>query len=222
MNQQAWSTADNYLTESLGLHDSVLAGVLADSEAAGLPSIQVSAPQGKLLYLLARIGGARRILEVGTLAGYSTIWLARGLPADGVLVSLELESRHAEVARANLERAGLADRVQVRVGAASESLAGLVAEGVEPFDLVFVDADKEGYPDYLQWALRLTRPGSVLVFDNVVRGGRVLAPASDDTAAQGARRMLDLLADEPRVSATVVQTVGEKGYDGFALALVTN
>lgn len=222
MNQEMWSAFDDYLAGPLELRDSVLTAALADSEAAGLPSIQVSAPQGKLLYLLARIGGARRILEVGTLAGYSTIWLARGLPADGVLVSLELESRHAEVARANLERAGLADRVQVRVGAASESLAGLVAEGVEPFDLVFVDADKEGYPDYLQWALRLTRPGSVLVFDNMVRGGRVLAPASDDTAAQGARRMLDLLADEPRVSATVVQTVGEKGYDGFALALVTN
>lgn len=221
MNTQVWSKVDDFLTGPLGLDDPVLAAALADSEAAGLPPIQVSPPQGKLLHLLAAAGGARRILEIGTLGGYSTIWLARALPPDGRLVTLELRPRHAEVARANLARAGLADRVEIRVGPATDTLSALVAEAGDPFDLVFVDADKEGYPEYLEWALRLTHPGSLLVFDNVVRGGRVLDPAPDDSASQGVRRLFARLAEEPRVSATVVQTVGDKGYDGLAVAMVT-
>lgn len=221
MNEQVWSEVDDFLTGPLGLDDPVLAAALADSEAAGLPPIQVSPPQGKLLHLLATVGGARRILEVGTLGGYSTIWLARALPPDGRLVTLELRPRHAEVARANLARAGLTDRVEIRVGPATDTLSALVEEAGDPFDLVFVDADKEGYPEYLEWALRLTRPGSLLVFDNVVRGGRVLDPAPDDSASQGVRRLFARLEEEPRVSATVVQTVGGKGYDGLAVAMVT-
>ena len=199
----------------------MLTAALADSEAAGLPAIQVSPAQGKLLHLLARIRGARRILEVGTLGGYSTIWLARALPADGRLISLELQPHHAEVARADLARAGFTDQVEVRVGSAQESLAAMVAEQVEPFDFVFLDADKEAYPEYLEWSLRLTRPGSVLVFDNLVRHGRVLDPDSEDSDVRGVRRLMEMLAVEPRLSTTVIQTVGVKGYDGFGLAVVT-
>ncbi len=221
MSTQMWSAIDDYFAEPLGWHDPVLTAALADSEAAGLPAIQVSPAQGKLLHLLARIRGARRILEVGTLGGYSTIWLARALPADGRLISLELQPHHAEVARANLARAGFTDQVEVRVGPAQESLAAMVAEQVEPFDFVFLDADKEAYPEYLEWSLRLTRPGSVLVFDNLVRHGRVLDPDSEDSDVRGVRRLMEMLAVEPRLSTTVIQTVGVKGYDGFGLAVVT-
>jgi predicted O-methyltransferase YrrM len=180
----------------------------------------VSALQGSLLALLARLRGARRILELGTLGGYSTIWLARTLPAGGRLVTLERDAHHAEVARAAIAAAGLGDVVDLRVGPALETLPRLAGEGAGPFDLVFVDADKAANPEYLRWALVLGAPGTLIVADNVVRGGAVLDPPDDDPAARGARRFLELLAAEPRVSATVVQTVGAKGHDGFALALV--
>ncbi|MDQ3492099.1 MAG: O-methyltransferase [Chloroflexota bacterium] len=220
MTQERWSAVDAYISESLVAPDQALDATLADSEAAGLPSIQVAANQGKLLHLLARLQGARTILEIGTLGGYSTIWLARAVPLDGRLVTLELESRHAKVARANIARAGLAERVEVRVGPASESLARLAEQGVEPFDFVFIDADKEGYPAYLGWALKLTRPGSLIVADNVVRGGALIDPASSDPRVHAVRRFIELVAAEPRLDATVVQTVGSKGYDGLAFALV--
>ena len=186
-----------------------------------MPAIDVSAPQGKLLELLARLQRARSILEVGTLGGYSTIWLARGLVADGRLVTLEAEERYAAVARANLHRAGVAGVVDVRVGPALETLPHLEAEGVAPFDLIFIDADKAEYPEYLEWALRLSRPGTLIVADNVVRRGAVLERASDDPRVQGVRRFFELVARERRLDATALQTVGSKGYDGFALALVT-
>jgi predicted O-methyltransferase YrrM len=190
--------------------DAVLEAALRASEAAGLPAINVSPPQGKLLHLLARLIGARAILEIGTLGGYSTIWLARALPADGRLVTLEADARHAEVARANVAHAGLALVVDLRVGRALETLPQLASEGLDPFDLFFIDADKE----------RLSRPGSVIIVDNVVRGGAVTDAASEDPRVKGVRRFNEMLAAEPRVSATVIQTVGSKGYDGFALVLV--
>jgi predicted O-methyltransferase YrrM len=188
---------------------------------AGLPEIDVSPPQGKLLYLLARSIGAKRILEFGTLGGYSTIWLARGLPEDGRLISLEANPAYAEVAQANVERAGLGDVVDVRVGPALETLPGVEADGVGPFDLVFIDADKRNQASYLRWALKLSRPGTVIVGDNVVREGAVLDPASEDPSVQGIREFYDLIAAEPRLDATAIQTVGTKGHDGFALAVVT-
>jgi predicted O-methyltransferase YrrM len=217
MTQEQWDAVDGYFSGLLVGPDAALDAALEASDAAGLPQIAVSANQGKLLHLLARLRGARRILEIGTLGGYSTIWLARALPADGQLVTLEYDPKHAEVARANIERAGLADRVEVRVGAALDTLPGL--EG--PFDLAFIDADKPNNPDYFRAALRLSRPGSVIVVDNVVRGGRVADPDSTDPAVLGTRALAELLAAEPAVDATMVQTVGSKGYDGFALALVT-
>jgi predicted O-methyltransferase YrrM len=220
MTQQRWADVDDYLGAMFGAADPVLAAALEASAAAGLPDIQVSPLQGQLLHLLARSVGARRVLEVGTLGGYSTIWLGRALPAGGQLLSLEVQPRHAEVARANLDRAGLAGVAQVRVGPAAESLAQLAAAGTEPFDLVFIDADKAGYPEYLSWALRLTRPGSLIVGDNVVRSGAVADPDSDDPNVPGVRRFLELLAAEPGLTATVLQTVGVKGYDGLAIALV--
>ncbi len=222
MSQDRWTAVDSYISDLLVRPDEALEAALEGSEAAGLPAIQVAANQGKLLHLLARLQGARSILEVGTLGGYSTIWLARALPPGGRLITLELEPRHAEVARANIARAGLAERVEVRVGPASQSLPRLTQEGVEPFDLVFIDADKEGYPDYLGWALRLTRPGSLIVADNVVRGGALIDPDSSDPRVQAVRRFIELVAAEPRLDATVIQTVGSKGYDGLAFALVTS
>jgi predicted O-methyltransferase YrrM len=220
MTQKRWSAVDRYLSDLLLPPDADLVATLQSSHAAGLPAIQVAANQGKLLHLLARLQGAQRILEIGTLGGYSTIWLARALPPEGRLVTLELDLRHAEVARANVGQAGVADRVEVRMGPASESLAQLVAEGGGPFDLVFIDADKEGYPDYLGWALRLTRPGSLIVADNVVRGGAVMDAADSDPRVRAVRRFLELVGAEPRLDATVIQTVGSKGYDGLAFALV--
>ena len=198
----------------------MLDAALAGSSAAGLPAHDVSPLQGRLLELLARLQGARAILEIGTLAGVSTIWLARGLAAGGRLVTLEANARYAEVARANVAQAGLADVVAVRVGPALDTLRALAAEGAAPFDLVFIDADKRSNPEYLRWALELSRPGTLIVADNVVRGGAVADAASDDPTVVGVRRFLDLVAAEPRLTATAIQTVGEKGHDGFAMALV--
>jgi len=215
-----WSAVDRYVGGLLGDTDAVLEATLRSSAAAGLPQIQVSPLQGKLLQLLAQLSGARRILEIGTLGGYSTTWLARALPADGRLVSLERDERHANVARANLARAGLADRVEIRLGRALDSLASLERESVPPFDLTFVDADKPSYAEYLGWALRLSHPGSVILADNVVRRGEIVDPASDDPSVGGVRRMFEAIAREARLSATVVQTVGVKGYDGLLVAVV--
>ncbi|HEX4149238.1 MAG TPA: O-methyltransferase, partial [Pirellulales bacterium] len=193
---------------------------LAAIAAAGLPPISVSPNQGKLLWMLARIQAARSILEIGTLGAYSTIWLARALPVDGRLITLESDPRHAAVAQANIARAGLANRVELRLGLALETLPEIAAEGSGPFDLVFIDADKPSTPDYFDWALKLSHLGSVIIVDNVVRGGAVIDAASEDPSVQGVRRFHELLAAEPRVSATAIQTVGSKGYDGFAIALV--
>ncbi|MBI3504440.1 MAG: O-methyltransferase [Proteobacteria bacterium] len=219
---ERWTHVDRYVSDLLIGPDAALEGALAASDAAGLPSIAVSPPQGKLLHLLARATGARAILEIGTLGGYSTIWLARALPHDGRLVTLEYDATHAEVARSNVARAGLAAIVEVRVGRAIDSLPQLVAEGAGPFDLIFIDADKVGYPGYLDWSLRLSRPGTMIIADNVVRDGAVADPASEDANVRAVRRYNELLAAEPRLSATIVQTVGSKGYDGLAIALVTS
>ncbi len=220
MNQEQWSAVDEYAADLFVGDDPVLKGTLADSTAAGLPEIAVSPAYGKLLTLLARAVGARRILEIGTLGGYSTICLARALPADGRLVSLEINPFHADVARANIARAGLAGQVEVLVGRAVDSLAALAAASRGPFDLIFIDADKPGYTDYLVWSLRLTRSGTLIIADNVVRRGNVIDPESDDPNVQGVRRFNEMLAAEPRVEATILQTVGEKGYDGLAIAVV--
>ena len=217
MSEQAWSEVDRFLTDTLLPPDPALEAALADSRAAGLPAINVAPNQGKLLMLLAQAAGARRILEIGTLGGYSTIWLARALPVDGRLVTLEYSPKHAEVARRNIARAGFEDQVEVKVGAAVETLPTL--EG--PFDFVFIDADKPGYPDYFRWALKLARPGTVIVADNVVRAGKVTDPQGDANA-EGVRRMMELAAAEPRIAATAVQTVGSKGWDGFCLMRVTS
>ena len=217
---QLWDDVDDYFTTHLAPEDDVLRAALRDSEAAGLPSIAVTAPQGKLLQLLAQIQGARTILELGTLGGYSTIWLARALPADGRLVSLEYSPVNAEVANRNIARAGLDKIAEVRVGPALESLPRLADENPPPFDLVFIDADKGNNPHYLEWALRLTSTGSLIVVDNVVRGGRVADPGNPASDVQGTRTALELIGQHPRLSATAIQTVGSKGYDGFALARV--
>jgi predicted O-methyltransferase YrrM len=221
MIQEQWTAVDRYIDGLLLEPDPVLEETLKASIAAGLPPINVTASQGKLLQILARSQGARAILEVGTLGGYSTIWLARALPAGGRLVTLEADPKHAEVARANFARAGLTEIVDLRVGRAQDTLPQLVAEGKGPFDLIFIDADKPGYPDYFKWALKLSRRGSVIIADNVVRKGAVADASSADPIVQGVRRFYELLASEPRVSATAVQTVGSKGYDGFAIAFVT-
>ena len=207
---------DGYLAGLLVGPDAALDAALAANAAAGLPAIDVSALQGKLLHLLARLAGARRILEIGTLGGYSTIWLARALPEDGRLVTLESERRHADVARANIDRAGLAGRVELILGPALDTLPTLSG----PFDLVFIDADKRSNADYLAWALRLSRPGTVVVCDNVVRDGAIADPDAHDPGVEGTRRLFEMLAAEPRLSATAVQTVGAKGWDGLAIAIV--
>lgn len=218
--QEQWTAVDAYLSGLLAPHDDALDAALRDCEAAGLPAIQVSTPQGKLLHLLAKAQGARSILEIGTLGGYSAIWMARALPPEGRLVTLEIDPKHAEVARRNLERAGVTDRVEIRVGRALETLPRIAEEGRPPFDLVFIDADKRENVDYFRWALRLTRVGGLIVIDNVVRRGQVADAESADANVQGTRRVLEMLAAEPCVSATAIQTVGSKGYDGFALAVV--
>jgi predicted O-methyltransferase YrrM len=221
MSKEQWTAVDRYFSDRLVPQDAALEAALRDSAAAGLPSINVSVNQGKLLHVLARSIGARNILELGTLGGYSTIWLARALPSGGRLITLEFSPKHAEVARANIARAGLGDAVEVRVGRAIDSLPQLAAEGRGPFDLVFVDADKESTPEYFEWAMKLTRPGSVIIVDNVVRSGAVADPAKDDAGVRGIRRFTDMLAAERRVTGTVIQTVGSKGYDGLAIAVVT-
>jgi len=221
MTEELWTAVDRYFSELLVSTDPALDEVLAASAAAGLPAINVSPVQGKLLHLLARAIGARNVLEIGTLGGYSTIWLARALPDGGRLISLEADPRHAEVARANIARAGLDDRVEVRLGMALDLLPGL-AESPEPFDFIFIDADKPNNAAYFDWALRLSRVGAIIIVDNVVRGGDVVAAASDSPTVQGVHRFLERLAAEPRVSATAIQTVGSKGYDGFAIAFVTS
>ena len=215
-----WTAVERWLDAQLIAPDPTLDAVLAANAAAGLPAHDVSPSQGKLLHLLARIAGARAILEIGTLGAYSTIWLARALPADGVVVTLEADVRHAEVARANLARAGVASRVDLRVGPALDTLPLLAAERRAPFDLVFIDADKRSNVAYLDWALRLARPGAAIVIDNVVRDGAVLDASSADETVRGVRALAERLADEPRIDATALQTVGGKGWDGFVLALV--
>jgi predicted O-methyltransferase YrrM len=220
MNPEKWTEVDRYFVDLLAPPDAVLEDALRASAAAGLPPINVAPNQGKLLQILAQMHGARNILEVGTLGGYSTIWLARALPAGGRLITLEADPKHAEVARANLSRAGLAGVVEVRLGRASDTLPQLAAEGRGPFDFIFIDADKPGYCEYFAWALKLSRKGTVIIADNVVRNGAVSDPASADATVQGIRRFNQLLAAERRVSATAVQTVGSKGYDGFAIAVV--
>ena len=220
MDQEAFSAVDAFIGETLTPQDEALQGALEAAEAAGLPAIQVSPPQGKLLQLLARLRGARTMLEFGTLGGYSTILLARALPEDGSLITLEANAEYAEVARRGIERAGLGDVVDLRVGPALETLPKLEAEGAGPFDLTFIDADKVNTPDYFAWALDHSRPGSLIVADNVVRGGTLADAASPDPAAKAQRQLHEMLADEPRVAATTIQTVGSKGYDGFSVALV--
>jgi predicted O-methyltransferase YrrM len=214
-----WKAMDDYIVRKLVSDDPVFQAVLDANAAAGLPAIDVSPAHGKLLHLFARMIGARRVLEIGTLGGFSTIWLARALPADGVVVTLEALPEHAEVARANFARAGVSDRIDLRLGHALDSLAELAAED-RPFDLIFIDADKENNPNYLTWALKLARPGTVIICDNVVRGGEIVDEGSRDPDVQGVRRFFDMMAAEPRLSATAVQTVGVKGWDGFSIAMV--
>lgn len=221
MTQEQWTAVDRYVTDLLAPADEALTAALAASDAAGLPRINVAPNQGKLLQLLAQLQGARTVLEIGTLGGYSTIWLARALPEGGRLISLEYDPAHAEVATANIAHAGLDKIAEVRTGAALETLPKLVAEpGAGPFDLVFIDADKLNNARYVEWALKLTRPGSLIIVDNVVRGGAVIDADSTDPGIVGTREMYELVAREPRLSATAVQTVGTKGYDGFLLARV--
>ena len=215
-----WSAVDSLLNEQLLGPDPVLDAALEASRAAGLPAINVMPSQGKLLQLLARLQHARTILEIGTLAGYSTIWLARAVPPDGRVVTIEFDQKHADVARANFERAGLTARIDLRIGAALDVLPQLQREGAGPFDLVFIDADKPRTPQYIEWAIRLARPGTLLIVDNVVRDGELANAASTDDSVQGMRRSVELLASDGRLDATVIQTVGGKGYDGFALAII--
>jgi len=220
MSQEEWTRIDQYLESHFVPHDAALDAAQSASQAAGLPAISVAPNQGKLLSLLVQLQGARRVLEIGTLGGYSSIWLARALPPGGQLVTLELNPAHAAVARQNLEHAGLLGSVEVRVGPALETLAAMHAEGVAAFDFVFIDADKQSIPEYFQWALRLARPGTVIVVDNVVRRGAVVDETSTDVNVLGVRRFNELVARTPGVSATAIQTVGSKGHDGFALIRV--
>ncbi len=221
MTQKLWTRMDRYINDLLVPSDPALEAELKSSKAAGLPQISVTPNQGKLLQILARSLKARRILEIGTLGGYSTIWLARALPKNGRLVTLEADPKHAKVARANIKRAGLSKVVEIRYGRAQETLPQLLRQHLGPFDLTFIDADKTGYPEYFIWALKLSHPGSLIIADNVVRDGAVANPRSKDPNVRAIRRFNKLLAAEPRVSATAIQTVGSKGYDGFAIALVT-
>ena len=218
---ELWKEVDRYLTDRLVAPNSALEEALAANAAAELPAIDVAPNQGKLLHLLASVAGARRILEIGTLGGYSTIWLARALPKDGRLVTLEANAKHAEVARKNIARAGLSQMVDLRLGAALDTLPQLVKESAGPFDLIFIDADKPNIPDYLTWSLKLSRKGTVILIDNVIRDGEILDSSSSDASVQGVRRLFEMLHNEPRLQSTALQTVGSKGYDGFAMAVVT-
>jgi predicted O-methyltransferase YrrM len=218
--QDLWTAVDRYISDTLVPADPALEAALQASTDAGLPQIAVAPNQGKLLMILAQAIGARSILEIGSLGGYSTIWLARALPANGKLVTLEADPKHAAVAQANIVRAGLNDKVVLRLGKALDTLPALSAEGFGPFDLVFIDADKENCPGYLQWALKLSRPGTLIIVDNVIRDGKVIEDADPNPGVQGVRRMNQIIASEPRLTATAIQTVGSKGYDGFAIAIV--
>ena len=220
MNQQIWNAVDKYFGNTLVSSDSILDSALRDSDAANLPQHNVAPNQGKLLQIFAQMIGAKRILEIGTLGGYSTIWLARSVPSDGRVVTLEANSEYAEVAAKNIERANLTDIVDIRVGRAIDTLAELVKEGSSPFDFIFIDADKPNNPDYLKWSIELSRPGTIIVGDNVVRNGEVANPDSSDPKVRGVRKFCELLSVEPRLSSTAIQTVGSKGYDGFAIARV--
>ncbi|HKF82410.1 MAG TPA: O-methyltransferase [Solirubrobacterales bacterium] len=220
MNQETFSAVDQFIGETIVAEDEALRGAVAAAEAAGLPAIQVSPPQGKLLQLLVRLVGAKRILEFGTLGGYSAILMARALPEDGSLISLEANPDYAEVARRSIEAAGVGEKVEIRIGPALETLPGL-EEAAEPFDLVFIDADKVNTPNYFAWSLDHTRPGGLIVADNVVRGGTLADGDDTDEATQAQRHLHEMLGDEPRVDATTIQTVGVKGYDGFLIALVS-
>jgi predicted O-methyltransferase YrrM len=220
MNQDLWTSVDRYLTDTLVHPDDALNHAVEANTHAGLPAIDVAPNQGKLLHLLARIQGASRILEVGTLGGYSTIWLARALPPNGRLITLELDLTHATVASQNIQRAGLSSLVDIRVGSALESLTRLHADKTDPFDLIFLDADKPNNPVYLEWALKLSRPGTLIIGDNVIRDGEILDATSTDASVVGTRTFLERLGSHPRFDATALQTVGSKGYDGFAFAIV--
>jgi len=220
IQEQQWTAVDRYITDLLVATDPALDAALAASAAGGLPAINVAPNQGKFLALLAQLQKARSILEIGTLGGYSTIWLARALPAGGRLVTLEADPAHAKVARANIENAGLAGVVDLRLGPALETLPQLAAEGLGPFDFIFIDADKPAYPEYFEWAMKLSKRGSLIIADNIVRKGAVIEPNHEDPRVHGVRRFNDLVAAEPRVSATAIQTVGSKGYDGFVMAMV--
>jgi predicted O-methyltransferase YrrM len=218
--EKIWAEVDDYLGNLLAPHDAALTRALDANHESGLPSIDVPPLLGKFLDVMIRISGARRVLELGTLGGYSTIWMARALPPDGQLITLELESKHADIARANLAAAGVLDRVEIRVGSAIESLRALHASGAAPFDLIFLDADKQGLPAYLEWSLKLSRPGSVIIADNVVRDGKVVDAKTDDANVRGVQRFLELAAREPRLSTTAMPTVGARGYDGFSISVV--
>ena len=221
MTQELWTAVDNYLVSNLVSPEESLDAAVRASDDAGLPSIQVSPPQGKFLYMLAKIQGAKRILEIGTLGGYSTIWMARALPDDGRLITMEIDPRHADVARTNIDRAGLSAKVEILVGNALDLLPELEVRNESPFDLTFIDADKASIPAYFESALRMSRAGSLILVDNVVREGAVIDENSEDASVKGVRRLNEMIAADPRVTATVLQTVGIKGYDGLAIALVS-
>ena len=220
--EKVWQAVDTYYSELFGLTDPVMKHVLAASDADGLPAIQVSPLQGRLLMMLAQMNNAHRILEIGTLGGYSTIWLARALPPEGRLVTLEFEPRHAKVAKANLAYAGFSEQVEVRLGKAADSLAGMIGAGEAPFDLIFIDADKPGYPAYLEASLQLVRPGGLIIADNMVRDGAVADAQSRNASVRAVRQFNEIVAKDTRLCATAIQTVGEKGYDGFVLVRVLN
>ena len=218
--QETWAAVDRYFGTLLAPEDEALSACMNSNHEAGLPSIDVPALLGKFLDLMVRISGARNVLEIGTLGGYSTIWLARALPEGGQVMTLEIDAHHAEIARANLKRAGVLERVEITVGPALETLKALYEGDAQPFDLIFVDADKKSLPEYLEWSIKLSRVGTVIIVDNVVRDGKVLNPDSDDLDIQGVRRMTEMMAANPRLSATAIPTVGGRGYDGFAVAVV--
>jgi predicted O-methyltransferase YrrM len=220
MNQELWTAVDNYISDLFIPSDPILERALKVSDAVGLPGYNVSPTQGKLLQILAQIQGAKNILEIGTLGGYSTIWLARALPAKGHLLSLEVNPKHVKIARDNIKRAGLSYKVKVRLGKALDTLPKLVAEGCNPFDLIFIDADKENSSAYFSWALKLSRPGSLIIIDNVIRHGEIINTKSDDNGVQAIRRLNELLAAKPNVNVIEIQIVGIKGYDGFAIVRV--
>lgn len=220
MTQELWSAVDNYIDGQLALNDATLEASIIANAYGGLPAIDITASQGKLLQMVARLAGARRILEIGTLGGYSTIWLARALPADGRMITLEFDPSHAAVAKSNIERAGLSHIVEVRVGAALDSLPVIASRNEGPFDLFFIDADKVNNPNYLEWAIKLSRKGSVIIVDNVVREGGLADGGSNDEAIIASRKVVETIGRDPRLEGTVMQTVGTKGYDGFAVAMV--